>query len=197
VTIQVYIGTLGSGKTLSMVRDLLTDSKERNRRIISNLVLSFSNNLISQKFFDSFSEGQSQELFDVDLDIDELHIFLDSRSSTFKGNKYLSYFILQTRKRGVELKGTTQFYNQIDKRLRKVCDYITKCDAFLRIDNKMLPVTPVMASRGLTKEQSKVLWILNQTFTQDGKIVKKEIFRAEPFFDKYDTKQIIDFSRKD
>lgn len=197
MSIQVYIGTLGSGKTLSMVRDLYFDNKNKNRRIISNLILNFTSKIISQKFFDSFSDGQTQELFDLDLGIDELHIFLDSRSSTSRGNKYLSYFVLQTRKRGVELKGTTQFYDQIDRRLRKVCDYITKCSAFIKTENGMIPVTPVMASKGLTQEQSDNLWIFNHTFNQEGKEIKKEIFKAKPFFNMYDTKQIIDFSKKD
>lgn len=196
MTIQIYIGTLGSGKTLSMVRDLYIDNKDKNRRIISNLILNFTSTQISQKFFDTFAQGQTQELFDLDLGIDEMHIFLDSRSSTSKGNKYLSYFILQTRKRGVELKGTTQFYNQIDKRLRKVCDYITKCDAFIQTKNGMIPVTPVMASRKLTKEEEDNLWILNETFNQAGQTIKKEIFKAKPFFDFYDTNQIIDFTKK-
>jgi hypothetical protein len=195
MTIQIYIGTLGSGKTLSMVRDLYMDSIERKRKVISNLVLSFSPNIISKEFFEGFAQGQQQELFDIDLGIDEMHIFLDSRSSTTKASKYLSYFILQTRKRGVELKGTTQFYNQIDKRLRNVCDYITKCQGFIKRDNGWELVTPIMASRGLSTEQAENLWIFNATFNQEGKEIKKEIFKAKNFFDKYDTKQIIDFSQ--
>ena len=106
MSIQIYIGTLGSGKTLSMVRDLYIDYTEKKRKIISNLVLTFNSEIISKEFFNGFAQGQQQELFDVSLGIDEFHIFLDSRSSTTKASKYLSYFILQTRKRGVELRGT-------------------------------------------------------------------------------------------
>jgi len=85
----------------------------------------------------------------------------------------------------------------VDKRLRNVCDYITKCQGFIKTEKGMQPVTPVMASRGLTTEQAENLWILNDTYNQEGKPVKKEIFRAKNFFDKYDTKQIIDFTKDD
>lgn len=77
MSIQIYIGTLGSGKTLSMVRDLYLDYKDKNRKIISNLILTFNSEVISKEFFQGFAQGQQQELFDVSLGIDEFHIFLD------------------------------------------------------------------------------------------------------------------------
>lgn len=191
--IKIYMGTLGSGKTLSMVKDMYDDFKAENKRVISNLVLDFASTQLSQTFFQAFAEGKSEELFDVDLGLDEIHIFLDSRRSTSKRNTYLSYFILQTRKRGVNLYATTQFLSQIDVRLRNVCDYVVKCEAYIKQGKKFERVTPVKASKGLTKEEGENLWILNTTINQGGEIIKKEMFRASKYFNLYDTKQIISF----
>jgi hypothetical protein len=191
--IKIYIGTLGSGKTLTMVKDMNDDFTRENKRVISNLVLEFASSQISKTFFQAFAEGKSEELFDVTLGLDEIHIFLDSRRSTSKRNTYLSYFILQTRKRGVNLYATTQFLSQIDIRLRNVCDYVVKCEAYIKLKKGFDKVTPIKASKGLTQEEGENLWILNTTITPAGEVVKKEMFRASKYFNLYDTKQIINF----
>lgn len=191
--IKVFIGTLGSGKTLSMVKSVYEDHIRENKKIISNVVLNFTSTQLSQTFFEAFSNGKSQELFDVDLALDEIHIFIDSRRSASKRNTYLSYFILQTRKRGVNLYATSQFLSQIDVRLRNVTDYVVKCEAFIKKGNNFEVVTPIKASMGLTKEEGENLWIMNNTINQGGEIVKREMFRAAKFFNLYDTKQIISF----
>ena len=190
--IRIYIGLLGSGKTLSMVKDMYNDNKN-GRKIVSNLILKFTKNQISQDFFEKFASGKKEELFNVTLGLDELHIFLDSRRSTSKRNTYLSYFILQTRKRDVVLRGTSQFFNQIDLRLRNITDYLTQCEALIKQGNKFIKVTPVKAISGLTEEETENLWIKNTTIDRSGKVINKSIFKAKPYFNLYDTNQIIDF----
>lgn len=59
--------------------------------------------------------------------IDEIHVLLDSRNSISKRNKLLTYFILQTRKRGVVLMFTTQDEGQVDLRLRRNVDFWVYC----------------------------------------------------------------------
>lgn len=191
--IKIYIGTLGSGKTLTMVKDMKDDHTNEKKKVISNLVLDFASTQLSESFFQSFADGKSEELFDVTLGLDEIHIFLDSRRSTSKKNTYLSYFILQTRKRGVNLYATTQFLSQIDIRLRNVCDYVVKCEAYIKLKKGFEKVTPIRASKGLSKEEGENLWILNTTITPAGEIIKKQMFRASKYFNLYDTKQIISF----
>lgn len=190
--IRIYIGLLGSGKTLSMVRDMIKD-KQKGKKIITNLVTNFEKTEISKEFFEDFSKDKTEELFDVTLGIDELHIFLDSRRSTSKKNTATSYFILQTRKRRVTLRGTSQFFNQIEVRLRNVTDYLTQCESFIKKGKQFIKVTPIKVLDGLTKEEQDNLWIMNTTVDRGGNMINKSMFEAKPFYKYYDTNQIIEF----
>lgn len=191
--IRIYIGLLGSGKTLSMIRDMYKD-KKRNKKVITNLVTKFSSTNLSSKFFEDFSKDKTGELFNCTIAIDELHIFLDSRRSTSKRNTATSYFILQTRKREVMLRGTSQFFCQIDVRLRNVTDYLTECKAFIKKGNNFIKVTPLKQLNGLSKEEQNNLWIENKTYDRIGHIINHSMFKAKPYYKLYDTNQIIDFT---
>ena len=70
-----------------------------------------------------------ENLKNVAIGIDEFHIFCDSRIAASKRNRLISYFALQTRKRNVSLYFTTQFLDQVDKRLRRLVDYRIMCEA--------------------------------------------------------------------
>lgn len=191
--IRIYTGLLGSGKTLSMIRDMLNDYKQ-GKKIITNLVTKFSSTELSKEFFEDFSKDKTKELFNCTIAIDELHIFLDSRRSTSKINRATSYFILQTRKRQVTLRGTSQFFSQIELRLRNVTDYLTECRSFVKKGNNFIKVTPEQLLKGLTQQESDNLWIENKTYNRAGKIVNRCMFHAKPYYKYYDTNQIIDFT---
>jgi len=64
------------------------------------------------------------------LILDEVHVYIDSRSGMSKKNVILSYFVLQTRKRDVRLLYTTQFIDQVDKRLRQPTEVFVQCQNF-------------------------------------------------------------------
>lgn len=72
-------------------------------------------------------EEMGADLQDCVILGDEFHILIDSRDSMKKRNKTISYFILQTRKRGVHLYFTTQDEGQVDIRLRRMVDYWVYC----------------------------------------------------------------------
>lgn len=59
--------------------------------------------------------------------IDELQVLLDSRNSSSDVNQLLSYFFLQSRKRNVYIYFTTQFLDQVEKRIRRIVDTVTEC----------------------------------------------------------------------
>jgi hypothetical protein len=190
--IRIYIGLLGSGKTLSMVRDMIND-KKKGKKIITNLVTNFESTTLSKEFFKDFSKDKTGELFNCTLAIDELHIFLDSRRSTSKRNTAISYFILQTRKRGVTLRGTSQFFSQVEIRLRNVTDYLTECRSYIKKGKDFIKVTPLKMLDGLSQEEQNNLWIENKTYDRAGHLINRCLFKAKPYYKYYDTNQIIEF----
>jgi hypothetical protein len=64
----------------------------------------------------------------ISLGIDELTVFADCRVSVSKMNRIFSYFILQTRKRSVNLYFTTQNLDMIDKRVLNHLDISVYCE---------------------------------------------------------------------
>lgn len=117
-----FEGGLGGGKTLGMVRYLYKDSIN-GYKIYSNFGLK---NIKHEKV--NVSEILSnKDLHNVSIGIDEMTVFLDCRKSSSKMNRLISYFILQTRKRGVNLYFTTQDFSMIDMRLMNHCHFQVVC----------------------------------------------------------------------
>jgi len=121
--ITIYLGRRGAGKTTTMIKDAYIEYK-KGRRIISNME--------SVPFAEYMSNDQIKQINkesaieDAVLLIDELQIFFDSRRSMKKDNLNFSYFVQQTRKRGVDILGTTQFSNTVEKRVRDHTDFVAR-----------------------------------------------------------------------
>lgn len=164
--------THNSGKTLSMTKELL---KYHNQgyRILSNYGLTIPHEPID--FDQLFLSAQNQEqLNNVVIALDEIHIVLDSRSGMAATNKVISFWLNQTRKMNVKLFYTTQHAHQIDKRLRSATDFYVMCDGFK-----------------ITKA-GKTYFVCYNEIT-DGDYYKKDLFIGNEFFDYYDTNQVIKF----
>lgn len=79
----------------------------------------------------------------IDVIIDEGYTWLESRTSGFFLNRYLSYIVLQSRKRTIDIIVTAQIYSSVDVRFRNQTDVLVKCERvgddfyydFMRIDN--------------------------------------------------------------
>jgi hypothetical protein len=127
-----YIGTRGRGKTLSCVREAYEHYKN-GYTIYSNISLDKryfkTYEKISHKDIMGWVEGdvQFKKAFFI---LDEVHVYLDSRMGMSKKNVIFTYFILQTRKRNVRIGYTTQFFDQVDKRLRQPTEVIISCQNF-------------------------------------------------------------------
>lgn len=118
-----FEGGLGSGKTLGMTYMLYLEHKMYHKKIFANYKLNFPfERLDLNKLVDNLPQ-----LNDVAIGGDELYVFIDSRLSGSKKNRIFSYFALQTRKRKVTLYFTSQFLDQVDKRLRRLVDYRIIC----------------------------------------------------------------------
>lgn len=118
-------GPMGSGKTTAAVHWAVKDFKEHGRPILSNVHLTCE----YQPFhLDSFLENVvGKAISNLTFVFDEAQQLMDSRSSPSKLNKLLSYFIVQTRKRGVNMLVCSQFREQVDLRVRRSTDVSGAC----------------------------------------------------------------------
>jgi hypothetical protein len=171
--ILIYVGTMGSGKTLSMVREAY-NYYQQGYRILSNMNLNFDYEPISSVDIMNFAKKKTA-LYNTVILIDELHIFMDSRRAVSKKNLMSTYFITQTRKQKVKLLGTTQHRHQIDRRVRD------NTDCFIDCEKVELPL--------LYKGGKEILLIINHVNTR--KRYEKVSFVGNPYFNLYDTEEII------
>jgi len=107
-----FEGGLGSGKTIGAVRYVVKDYGN-GHKVYSNCGLRG----IDYEFLNVLEIMENPDLQNVSVFIDEITVFLDCRRSSSKMNRIISYFILQSRKRNVNLYYTTQSFGMIDKRL--------------------------------------------------------------------------------
>lgn len=123
--IIAFIGNMGSGKTLSMVRHAYKKYR-KGFTIYSNIKLNFPYKEYDLQMIMDYAQN-GKTFYKAIFLLDEAHIFLDSRMSASKRNRILTYFILQTRKADIELCYTTQNFMQVDIRLRNQTDDIIEC----------------------------------------------------------------------
>lgn len=166
-----FVGDMGSGKTLSMVK-LAYSLYLKGYTIFSNIRLNFPFQYFTLNEILEYAENDTNFINTVFL-VDEAHIFMDSRASMSKRNLIQSYFILQTRKKNVWLFFTTQYYHQIDKRLRASSNAIVECSSKVLDDGRMF----VLNTYNIMKNQ---------------KVVTKNFsFLANPCFSLYDTNEVV------
>jgi len=125
--INAIVGGLGSGKTLLMI--FLLYLEKRSGKLVMTNMSSVSYQDKPLHFEELLQDVQDNHaLNNIALGLDEVHIFLDSRSAMSKSSKVASYFILQTRKRNVNLYFTSQHIGQVDIRLRNMIDRLYICE---------------------------------------------------------------------
>jgi len=116
--IGIY-GWKGAGKTVSLTLLMLLEYLTGCRQTL------FSNYRLKMPF--KWLSGQAMVHLDSTLDnsalaIDELHEYADSRNSASLQNKRVSDFFLQSRHFNCDIYYTTQFKDQVDKRIRRITD---------------------------------------------------------------------------
>ena len=117
----IYEGKQRQGKTLAMSLAALGDY-EKGRNIVSNVPFTFPFTPI--KFKDLQLSQEEGTIHGSTICLDELNFLFDGRSSGTGINKKFSYFLLQTKKMGVNLLGTTHDLGALDKRFRMNYDYL-------------------------------------------------------------------------
>lgn len=133
-TVTGIFGHKGSGKTTTGVTLTLIE------KIINDINRFYSNIRIEYEGF-NFLHGRDMVELKKHLDgslifIDELHEYADSRNSQSFQNKRVSDFFLQSRHTQSDIFYTTQFKDQIDKRIRRITDVnIVTENLFIDSDN--------------------------------------------------------------
>jgi hypothetical protein len=167
-----FIGKMGSGKTLSMTKELHKYYLLGNT-ILSNYGLAFDHHAVNFDTLYDWAEEQ-KPMGDIVLALDEIHIMLDSRSSISNMSKVMTFWLNQTRKMNVKLFYTTQYLHQVDKRLRNGTDLFVFCNGM-----------------HVTRHGQTRFVCFNEI--TDGDFVKKEIFLGDRYFQLYDTNEVIAF----
>lgn len=118
MVLMAIVGELGAGKTLTMTYLVWRHWYYKKRKIYSNYTLyGIPFTLVnSLQDFEKISDGVFAG--------DELWSWADSRLSQKSRNRFISTILLKSRKRGLTVLYTTQSFDQIDKRIRKVTDFV-------------------------------------------------------------------------
>lgn len=124
-----FEGPQGVGKSMSAISLAVEEYFKNGRKIISN---NHINNIPYQHFnLEWFVDNiATNEMEDCVLFLDEAYQYMDSRMSQSKVNRLFTYFIVQTRKRGVDMYICTHHIDNIDLRLRRAIDIRGACSYF-------------------------------------------------------------------
>lgn len=134
--IHLYVSDFGSGKTCSIVRDAYNICvKYPQVTLLTNVtVRNFPKhtNILHLEHFEDILAAPANTL----VLIDEIGTIFNSRDwSNKKGGgvpKDLFQRLVQIRKRHIMVLATTQHYRYMDVQLRRICDDVTVCSAFLK-----------------------------------------------------------------
>lgn len=188
-----FIGSKGSGKTLTMMK-YAYKKQRKGYKIYSNMSgLSFPHELVTIEDIKAYTSSSKQFHKCIFL-IDEIHVWIDSRSAGKGRNRIFSYFVTQTRKKNVDLYYTTQFPRQTDIRIRMNTDMCVK-NKSKSLVYKTPTSKPIVKVNFMPEgtEYAVHTWIFNEIIefdTDTDKILKKKYY-ANDYFDLYDTREVI------
>lgn len=117
----IFEGKQRSGKTLSLVAWTL-DAFQNGRNVFSNFQLGFPHTPLS--FEDAKLEDGSSKFWNSFIALDEWNFLFDGRLSMKQRNIEHSAFLLQQKKQGATIGGTTHDLQSLDVRLRMNYDYL-------------------------------------------------------------------------
>lgn len=166
-------GLKGSGKTL-LLTILLFREYLKGKKVYTNYKVFFPHEIIDVKKLVALDE----QLTDCVIGISELQMICDARRHGNKQNILMSYFVLQSRHRGVNFYYDTQFDRQVDIRISENTDINIICEN-LHIDSDDDNKADVF--RIIIKDKRFMPVKINQ-----------KTFYGKPFWGLYDTNHIVD-----
>lgn len=109
--IVTVIGKLGTGKTLLMT--YLAQNYDSNKIVYSNYNIDIPNNKV-------IDVEDLTDVADGLVLIDEAYLWLESRLSTSRANRFVTKIMFQSRKRGFDVGLSAQVHSSIDLRVRQL-----------------------------------------------------------------------------
>lgn len=124
-TVVGIYGWKGAGKTITLTLMLLLESLDKKKPVVySNYSLGFPFKwLKGEDVVEMASHLQNSA-----IGIDELHEYADCRNSGTLQNKRVADFFLQSRHTNSNVYYTTQYKDQVDKRIRRITDIDIICE---------------------------------------------------------------------
>lgn len=173
-TVTGIYGWKGAGKTVICTLMLYLESRMKKKpQIFSNYELTFKSDWLAGKDMVELSS----HLDNSAIGIDELHEYADCRNSGSLQNKRVSTFFLQSRHTNSNIYYTTQYKDQVDKRIRRITD-----------------VDIIAENLGIDSDRDGDDDIFRMTMKDrrvpDSKVIQKR-FYAKPIFDMYDSTERI------
>ena len=172
-----FFGDIGSGKTLTMTRYAYAYYLA-GYKIFSNYNLNFPHEKITPDLLKQIVREDLNFDGKTIFCLDEFDMWVDSRSSMSKTNKIIGYFTKQVRKKKIQMLIATQFKHTLDKRVRGLIRITVLCE----------PKTFDLKYKDDTVEP---LLFIYTTYEKDGRVMFKKRFFANPFFNLYDTEELI------
>lgn len=121
------------GKTLSGVIWAL-DAYQKKRNVFSNIQLGFPHKPL--EFNEVQLEDNQSRFWNGHIFIDELNFYYDSRRSLTGANINFGSFMLQQKKQGCNLTGTTHSLSSLDLRFREHYDFLIRPTVYPKFPKK-------------------------------------------------------------
>lgn len=190
--IIVFIGSRGSGKTLSMTIEAYKKYKQ-GYKIYSNYHLNFPYTPYTIDDLIMFAESGMYFGNTIFL-IDEAHIYFDSYQ---KGKRAMifSYFLNQSSKNDIDVYLSTQFARQIFIRIRMNTEIVVECNSKVVLwkDKNSKPII-LENYRKKPNDYHTEVYVYNKyiKFSDSGvDKFSRRMYNGNKYFSLYDTKQVI------
>ena len=125
--ISTFEGAMGQFKTAGSVALSYLDFVHYKKKVIANIHLNFPYTHFDHEYFLEHIKLKDLELNDSDTILDEAQQVLDARRSGGKLNILYGYYVVQTRKRDVDLYATFHNIDVMDKRFVRQVDNRGTC----------------------------------------------------------------------
>ena len=180
MVVAILTGLKGDGKT-TLSTLFAYNAYKRGRPVYSNYGLKFPyTGLYLNKV-----KHEIDRLQDAMLVVDEAYLYVDSRNPMSKGNKAISYLVLQTRKKGVDLILNLLQKGLGDLRIRENSDYIYDCEAMKVLNGRLVRCSIEDI------ENQRVSYISVYRADVRMRRLNRFLFDPKPYFGMFNTREFI------
>lgn len=183
MVVAIITGLKGDGKsTLSTM--FAYNAYKAGRPVYSNYGLAFE---YTELYLNKVKD-EIEQLQDAMLVVDEAYLYVDSRNPMSKGNKAISYLVLQTRKKGVDLILNLLQKGLGDLRIRENSDYVYDCEAMIVKNNRLVRCS----IEDIENQRVDVISVYKADVRM--RRLSRFVFDPAPYFKLFDTREFVDIT---